>query len=85
MLVPEVTGISPSEGSIKGNERVILRGSNLGQTKEDIIRVTIANVECLETLEYFSSGGPHVIYYTMIRLISLCCVVNISAFFYVYS
>lgn len=60
VLVPEVTGISPSEGSIKGNERVILRGSNLGQTKEDILRVTIANVECLETLEYFSSGVLHV-------------------------
>ena len=55
-LAPEVTGISPSEGSIEGNERVILRGSNLGESIEDIVRVTIANVDCTSTLEYFSSG-----------------------------
>lgn len=55
-LVPEVTGISPSEGSVQGNEKVILRGSNLGQTKSDVVRVVVADVDCTDTLEYYSSG-----------------------------
>ena len=53
---PEVSGISPSEGSIEGNERVILRGSNLGDSKDDVVRVTIVNIDCTNSMEYYSSG-----------------------------
>lgn len=53
-LVPEVTGISPREGPVEGNQRVILRGSNLGEFKSDIVKVVIADVDCTSTLEYFS-------------------------------
>ena len=53
-LVPEVTGISPREGPVEGNQRVILRGSNLGEFKSDIVKVVIAGVDCTSTLEYFS-------------------------------
>ncbi len=55
-LTPEVTGVSPSEGGMEGNERVILRGSNLGENKEDIVSVTVAGVDCTGTVEYYSSG-----------------------------
>lgn len=53
-LVPEVTGISPREGPVEGNQRVILRGSNLGEFKSDIVKVLIAGVDCTSSLEYFS-------------------------------
>ncbi len=55
-LIPEVTGISPNEGPVKGGQRVILRGSNLGESKEDVVRVVLAGVNCTTTLEYFSPG-----------------------------
>ena len=48
--------MSPSEGGMEGNERVILRGSNLGESKEDIVSVTVAGVDCSSTVEYYSSG-----------------------------
>lgn len=51
---PEVSGISPREGSIQGGQRVILRGNNLGECKEGVVRVVVADVDCTETLEYFS-------------------------------
>ena len=53
-LQPQVTGISPHEGPVKGGERVVLRGSNLGDSKESVVRVIIADVDCTDTLEYFS-------------------------------
>ena len=53
---PEVTGISPREGPVEGNQRVVLRGSNLGESKSDVVRVVIAGVDCTSTLEYFSPG-----------------------------
>ena len=55
---PEVTGISPREGPVGGGQRVVLRGSNLGECKEGVVRVVIADVDCTETLEYFSPGQP---------------------------
>ena len=55
-LMPEITGISPNEGSIEGNQRVILRGSNLGESQSDVVRVVVADVDCTSTLEYFSPG-----------------------------
>lgn len=54
--VPEVTGISPSEGSVNGNEKVVLRGSNLGESLNDILRVVVAGVDCTDTVEFYSSG-----------------------------
>lgn len=53
-LTPEVTGISPREGPVEGNQRVVLRGSKLGESKSDIVKVVIAGVDCTSTLEYFS-------------------------------
>ena len=53
-LMPEVTGISPREGPVEGGQRVVLRGSNLGEFKSDIVKVVIAGVDCTSTLEYFS-------------------------------
>ncbi len=53
---PEVTGISPKEGPVSGGQRVVLRGSNLGECKEGVVRVVVADVDCTETLEYFSPG-----------------------------
>ena len=52
--LPEVSGISPNEGAVEGGERVTLRGSHLGASPGDIKRVIIADVDCTETLEYFS-------------------------------
>ena len=53
-LTPEVTGISPREGPVEGGQRVVLRGSCLGECKSDVVRVVIADVDCTETLEYHS-------------------------------
>lgn len=53
-LAPEVSGISPNEGPVLGNQRVILRGSNLGESRNDVVRVEIAGVDCTTSLEYFS-------------------------------
>ena len=53
-LVPEISGISPNESSVEGGQRVILRGSNLGESKSDVVRVVIADVDCTDSLEYFS-------------------------------
>ena len=53
---PELTGISPREGPMGGGQRVVLRGSNLGECKEGVVKVVIAEVDCTETLEYFSPG-----------------------------
>lgn len=55
-LMPEVTGISPNEGPLEGNQRVILRGSNLGESRSDIVRVAVGDVDCTASLEYFSPG-----------------------------
>ncbi len=53
-LVPEVSGISPREGPVGGGERVVLRGSCLGECKSDVLRVVIADVNCTDSLEYHS-------------------------------
>lgn len=53
-LQPRVTGISPHEGPVWGGQRVILRGSNLGESRENIVKVTIADVDCTPSLEYIS-------------------------------
>ena len=55
-LMPEVTGISPNEGPLEGNQRVILRGSNLGESRSDIVRIVVGDVDCTSSLEYFSPG-----------------------------
>lgn len=51
---PQVTGISPHEGLIQGGQRVLLRGANLGESKESIVRVMLADVDCTATVEYLS-------------------------------
>ena len=55
-LAPEVSGVSPNEGPLEGNQRVILRGSNLGESKSDVVRVVLAGVDCTKSLEYLSPG-----------------------------
>lgn len=54
---PEVTGISPSEGWVTGNEKIVLRGNNLGESKSDIIHIALAGSDCTSTVEYFSTGN----------------------------
>jgi hypothetical protein len=54
--IPEVTGISPKEASTDGGDKVILRGTNLGTSLEDIVQVLLVNIDCTEYVEYVSSG-----------------------------
>lgn len=56
-----MTGVSPNEGPVVGGQRVVLRGSYLGESKEDIVQVLVAGVDCTSSLEYFS---PCELYYT---------------------
>lgn len=53
---PEVTGISPREGSLEGGQRITLRGSNLGISREDVVKVTVVDMDCSDSVEYVSSG-----------------------------
>jgi len=52
---PQVTGVSPHEGPVQGGQRVVLRGSNLGESRESVLKVMLANVDCTSSLEYFSN------------------------------
>lgn len=71
-LIPEVSGISPREGPIKGGQRVILRGSCLGECRSDVLRVIIADVDCTDTVEYHSQCKiMHVLDYKVIIFESL--------------
>ena len=54
LTCPQVTGVSPREGPMEGGQKVVLRGSNLGESRDDILRVTVADVDCTSTLEYIS-------------------------------
>ena len=58
---PEVSGVSPSSGSVSGGQRVVLRGSDLGECKEDVVRVVLAGVDCTESLEYYSPGKAAIV------------------------
>lgn len=51
---PEVTGISPRSGPLSGGTRLTLRGSNLGQSADDVIGLTVCGIDCLSSLEYSS-------------------------------
>lgn len=53
---PEVSGVSPNEGSIDGGTKVTLRGTNLGTKPEDIKQVLLAGIDCTEAVEYLSPG-----------------------------
>ena len=64
---PDVSGISPREGLVGGGQRVVLRGSNLGESKSDVVRVVIAGVDCTETLEYFSQCKHTLIFHHTYR------------------
>lgn len=52
--VPEVTGVSPNKGPVQGGQRVVLRGSYLGESRADVVQVLVAGVDCTSSLEYFS-------------------------------
>ncbi len=54
-LKPLVTGVSPREGPVQGETKVILRGSNLGDCKASVLKVILAGVDCTSSVEYFSS------------------------------
>ena len=56
--VPEVTGVSPNKGPVQGGQRVVLRGSFLGESREDVVQVLVAGVDCTCSLEYFSPCKP---------------------------
>jgi len=50
-----VTGVSPREGPTNTETRLTIRGSNLGQSAEDVASLTVAGVDCMATLDYESS------------------------------
>ncbi len=54
LTCPQVTGISPKEGPLKGGQKVVLRGINLGENRHDIVKVIVADVDCTSSLEYSS-------------------------------
>ena len=53
---PEVTGVSPREGSANSETKLVIRGSKLGQSASDIISLTVAGLDCLASLDYESSS-----------------------------
>ena len=53
---PEVTGLSPMEGPADGATRITIRGSNLGLSKSDIVRLSVCGMDCIDTLEFESSS-----------------------------
>ena len=55
-LQPKVTGISPHEGPVQGGQRVVLRGKNFGENEDSVLKVIIADVDCTNSLEFFSSS-----------------------------
>lgn len=56
LTCPSVTGVSPREGPMEGGQKVVLRGSNLGLCREDVLKVVVVDVDCTSTLEYVSPG-----------------------------
>lgn len=52
--VPEISGVSPRDGSTEGGTHVTIRGDYLGKSKKDIIALSVCGVDCLRSLEYFS-------------------------------
>ena len=69
-MVPEVTGVSPNTGPVQGGQRVVLRGSYLGESREDVVQVLVAGVDCTSSLDYFS---PCELFYPeMVQLANLC-------------
>lgn len=53
---PEVTGVSPCDGPALSSTRLVIRGSNLGRSRADIVLVTVAGVDCTESVEFESSS-----------------------------
>ena len=49
--VPEITGVSPNSGPELGGTRIIIRGQNLGYTRDDIESLTICGMDCLHLIE----------------------------------
>ncbi|EGD73996.1 hypothetical protein PTSG_12349 [Salpingoeca rosetta] len=54
--VAQVTGLRPSIGPSTGGTLVTIRGSDLGDSEEDILDVTIGGVSVRSSLRYFSSS-----------------------------
>eukprot|EP00732_Lithocolla_globosa_P004777 Lithocolla_globosa_v1_NODE_4564_length_1409_cov_6.716396.p1 type:complete len:339 gc:universal NODE_4564_length_1409_cov_6.716396:45-1061(+) len=52
--LPEVSGLSPNSGPESGQTRVVIRGADLGLSKEDITELSVAGVDCRPSLVYFS-------------------------------
>ncbi|ESO11620.1 hypothetical protein HELRODRAFT_137959, partial [Helobdella robusta] len=53
---PDISGISPNTGMIIGGTKIIIRGKNLGERKEDIIGLFVCGSNILSSLEYVSSS-----------------------------
>ncbi|GAB1606027.1 uncharacterized protein LOC115218122 [Argonauta hians] len=53
---PEISYVTPNNGSAAGGTRVTIVGENLGLKKSDIVGLSICDVDVLSTLEYESSG-----------------------------
>ncbi|KAI6649129.1 hypothetical protein LOD99_6848 [Oopsacas minuta] len=55
LMPPEVTGLGPRQATLRGDVQITLRGNYLGISRDDVIRVGVAGVDCTHSLEYFSS------------------------------
>jgi len=53
---PEVTGISPREGAVNTATKLVIRGTDLGESASDVISLTVAGVDCLATMDFESSS-----------------------------
>ena len=56
---PEVTGISPKEGTTEGQTRLTIRGTNLGVNLPDVVGLYVCGSNCLSTIEYISANKLH--------------------------
>ncbi|XP_070542885.1 uncharacterized protein [Ptychodera flava] len=51
---PEISGLSPREGPVDGGTKITIRGRNLGESEDDIVKFTICGADCLANVEYDS-------------------------------
>ena len=51
---PEITGFSPKSGPTTGGTKIVIRGSSLATSKEDVLALNLCNCDLLPTLEFHS-------------------------------
>ena len=54
-VCPQVTGVSPNSAPEAAGARVVIRGENLGYSREDVVSLSICGVECAQNIEIHST------------------------------